>query len=216
MCERGREQAERLSIPSGILKIFGSRIKSLRFRTLTGRNGGIFLVWFWTFVCYSFAGFLLEVAFAAAVGGRPDRKGLLVLPLCPVYGLGACLILLLPRWVAVRPWALFLAGGLAATAAEYIDALYHEKVLGVTFWDYRGLPGNIAGRVCLPFSLAWGILSLGLVWWVHPRLLPWLERIPGPVSAAALLTLAADGWVTAVLLRRCGDTRCLRWDRRGG
>ena len=70
------------------------------------------MVWLWSFVAYSFAGFLLETAFAAASGGRPDRKGLLVLPLCPVYGLGACLILLLPRWVDDRPWALFLLGGL--------------------------------------------------------------------------------------------------------
>ena len=67
--------------------------------------------WFWSFTAYSFLGFLLEVAFAAAVGGRPDRKGLLVLPLCPVYGLGAGLILLLPGWVDARPWLLFLLGG---------------------------------------------------------------------------------------------------------
>lgn len=145
------------------------------------------------------------------VGGRPDRKGLLVLPLCPVYGLGACLILLLPKWVDARPWALFLLGGLTATAAEYADALYHEKALGVTFWNYDGLPGNLQGRVCLPFSIAWGVLSLGLVYWVHPALASWLARIPGPVSWAALLTLTVDAGITAALLRRSGNIQCLRW-----
>lgn len=169
------------------------------------------MVWFWSFTGYSFLGFLLEVAFAAAVGGRPDRKGLLVLPLCPVYGAGACLILLLPEWVDARPPVLFVLGGLMATAAEYCAALYHEKVLGVSFWSYNGLPGNFQGRVCLPFSLAWGLLSLGLVYWVHPALAPWLERIPGPVSWMAALTLAADGILTAFMLRRNGDTACLRW-----
>lgn len=169
------------------------------------------MFWFWNFVVYSFLGFLLEVVFAAAVGGRPDRKGLLVLPLCPVYGLGACLILLLPPWVSARPWALFLLGGLAATAAEYCAALYHEKALGVSFWNYDSLLGSVQGRVCLPFSLAWGTLSLGLVYWVHPILEPWLLLIPRPVSWMALVTLTADGLLTAALLRRSGDTACLRW-----
>ncbi len=169
------------------------------------------MVWFWSFVCYSFFGFLLEVAFSAAAGGRSNRKGLLVLPLCPIYGLGACLILALPPWAGARPWTLFLLGGLTATAAEYFDALYHKKVLGVAFWDYAGLPGNLQGRVCLPFSLVWGLLALVLVDWVHPALVPWLARIPGPVSGMALATVAADGILTALLLRRTGDTACLRW-----
>ena len=169
------------------------------------------MLWFWSFVAYSFFGFALEVAFASAVGGRPDRKGLWVLPLCPVYGAGACLILLLPGWVQDRPVLLFLLGGAAATGAEYAAALYHERVLGVRFWNYEGLPGNVRGRVCLPFSLAWGLLALGLTYWLHPLLLPWLARIPAPVGWTALATVLTDGLLTALVLRQRGDTACLRW-----
>ncbi len=171
------------------------------------------MLWFWSFVIYSFAGFVLEVLFARLAGGRPDRKGLLVLPLCPVYGLGACLILALPPWAVRHPGALFLLGALAATAAEYCDALYHEKALGVSFWNYEGLPGNLQGKVCLPFSLAWGLLALALTYQVHPALAPWLARIPGPVSWLALATLLADAILTAALLRHSGDTACLQWYR---
>ena len=155
-------------------------------------------------MAYSFAGFLLETAFARLTGGRPGRKGLLVLPLCPVYGAGACLILALPGWVDERP----------RTAAEYLAALWHEKALGVSFWNYEGLPGNIQGKVCLPFSLAWGVLSLGLVYWLHPLLAPWLARIPAPVSASALAALLADALFTAAALRGTGDTDSLRWDKK--
>lgn len=169
------------------------------------------MIWFWNFITYSFLGFLLESAFAGLTGGRPYRKGLLVLPLCPVYGVGACLILALPNWVDRRPWALFLFGGLAATAAEYLAALYHERVLGVSFWNYDGLPGSLQGRVCLPFSLAWGLLSLGLVYWLHPMLAPWLARIPAPVGWLALTALLTDGMFTAAVLRSTGDTASLRW-----
>lgn len=169
------------------------------------------MLWFWSFTGYGFAGFLLEVAFARLTGGRADRKGLLVLPLCPVYGAGACLILALTAPVRDYPPAVFALGALAATAAEYLAALYHEKALGVSFWSYDGLPGNLHGRVCLPFSLAWGMLSLGLVYRVHPVVAPWLARIPAPVGWAALTTLLADGLFTAALLRTTGDTASLRW-----
>ena len=63
-------------------------------------------------------------------------------------------------------------------------------------------------------SLAWGALSLGLRYWVHPTLAPWLARIPPPVGWSALTCVVADGLLTAVLLRRTGDITCLRWQRR--
>lgn len=114
------------------------------------------MVWFWNFVWYSFCGFLLETAYARLTGARGSRKCLRVLPLCPVYGAGALAILALPIGVQGRPWALFLLGGLVATGVEYAWAALCQRGLGVQFWDYAGLPGNIRGRVCLPFSLAWG------------------------------------------------------------
>ena len=69
------------------------------------------LEWIWYFIWYSFLGFLLEVGYARWTGGRRDRKCLLLLPLCPVYGLGACAVLLLPPWVLERPLLLVVAGG---------------------------------------------------------------------------------------------------------
>jgi len=171
------------------------------------------VIWFWYFVLYSFLGFLLEVAYARATGGRPDRKCLLVLPLCPVYGLGACAILLLPRWIAAQPLLLIFFGGLVATGAEYAASLVYEKGLGVSFWDYQGLPGSFQGRVCPAFSLAWGTLALVLVRWVHPLLMPLLLNIPVPVTWLALATVTTDLLLSAILLRRTGDRAVLRWYR---
>lgn len=169
------------------------------------------VIWFWTFLFYSLMGFFLEVAYARSTGGDPNRKCLLLLPLCPVYGLGACAILLLPGWVSRSLPALFLLGGLTATAAEYLTALFYHYVLHVSFWDYRGLPGSLQGRVCLPFSLAWGLLSVVLVRWFHPLVSPWLAAIPAPVSWAALAVFLCDAVFSAVLLRRTGSKACLNW-----
>lgn len=169
------------------------------------------MLWFWNFTAYSFLGYLLEEAFSLAVRRPEDRKCLVVLPLCPVYGLGACAILLLPKAVDVSLPLLFLLGGLAATAAEYGTALFYEKILGVAFWDYRGLPGSLDGRVCLPFSLVWGALAVALVRWVHPALAPFLASIPAPVTWASAAALGADLALSGYLLKRTGDKSCLQW-----
>ena len=51
----------------------------------------------WRFWTYSFLGYLLEKAYAAAVSAeKQTRKCLLILPLCPVYGLGTLAALALP------------------------------------------------------------------------------------------------------------------------
>ena len=169
------------------------------------------MIWVWNFILSSFFGFLLEVAYARATGGRGDRKSLLVLPLCPVYGVGACLILLLPRTVIQNPFTLFLLGGLAATAAEDGMAILYERGLGVSFWDYTGLPGSIQGKICLPFSLAWGALALPLIYFVHPAVARLTALIPPGVTWTAAATVAADMAVSGVLMKVTGNRDCLRW-----
>ena len=65
----------------------------------------------WYFWLYSFLGFLLERAFAAATRAEHQaRRCFLLLPLCPVYGLGMLAVLALPRELPF--WALALWGGL--------------------------------------------------------------------------------------------------------
>ena len=167
--------------------------------------------WLWYFIFYSFCGFLLEVAFARAAGHpKRDRKCLLLLPLCPGYGLGACLILLAappargPLWVMA-------AGGLAATAAELTMGLFYRYILGVQFWDYAGMRGSIGGLICPAFSLCWSVLALTLVYLVHPAVSVLAQRLPAGLAAPALILLVADALVSCVALRQTGTTEVLRW-----
>lgn len=172
------------------------------------------LEWLWYFIWYSFLGFLLEVGYARWTGGRRDRKCLLLLPLCPVYGLGACAVLLLPPVVLERPLLLAAAGGAAATGVEDGMALFYERVLRVSFWNYEGLPGSVRGRVCIPFALAWSLLMLPLVYLVHPAAARLAAAIPDPVSWAVLAALLGDLAISGGILRRTGDRACLQWYRR--
>ena len=167
--------------------------------------------WLWYFIIYSFIGFLLEVAFARAIRHpKRDRKCLLLLPLCPVYGLGACLILWLAPMVKSPLWVA-LAGGLAATGAELVMGAFYRFALGVEFWDYAGLPFNVGGKVCLPFSAAWSVLSLVLVYLVHPLTEALVARIPAGLTPAAAIFLLTDGAFTCWLLKTTGSTDSLKW-----
>ena len=174
--------------------------------------GDVCMIWIWYFLFYSALGFLLEVVYTRLTGGaKRDRKCMLFLPLCPVYGVGAVGILLLPRWIAARPLALILAAGAVATGAEYLLSWFYERAWGVAFWDYSGLPLHIHGRVCLPFALAWGLLSLPLIYWVQPAAQRWGELLPSGVIAALGLLFAVDWALTGQVLRRSHSTQALRW-----
>lgn len=171
------------------------------------------MIWFWYFLFYSFCGFLLEIAFAALTRHpKRDRKCFRLLPLCPVYGLGAAAILLLPGWVKGQPALLALFGALAATGVEYLVGAWDQHVLGVRFWDYSGLPGSAGGgKVCLLFTAAWGLLALPLVWVVHPAAARWAAALPAWLFWPVLLLTAGDALGSAARLRAAGTTDCLRW-----
>lgn len=172
------------------------------------------MFWLWRFILYSFIGFLLEVAFARAIGHpKKDRKCLLVLPLCPVYGIGAVLILFLTSLLRANVPGVMAIGFISATAAEYLTGLFYERVLGVRFWDYTHLPLNLGGKVCLLFSLAWTVLALALVYLAAPSLDRLLLRIPAAFAPPVLILVASDCLVSSIALRREGTTDVLRWYR---
>ncbi len=168
-------------------------------------------LWLWQFWTYSFLGFLLEKAFAAATGSaRRARRCFLLLPLCPVYGLGALAVLALPPALTDSFWGLAVWGGLAATAVEYAVHWGYEAAFGVRFWDYGQVWGNLRGRVCVPFSLAWGVLLAAGLPPVQGWLAPRLAAIPPQLTYAALLLFTADALLSARLLYRTGEAESVR------
>ena len=158
----------------------------------------------WYFWIYSFLGYLLEKCFAKVTRAEQQgRKCFLLLPLCPVYGLGMLAVLALPeRWkVGGR---LVVAGGVTATAVEYLVHLLYDKLLEVRFWDYSGMWGNLAGRVCIPFSAAWSLLLAVVLPPLQRLLTPVLAGILKPVVVPVYNFLGADGAMFAGTILACG------------
>ena len=162
----------------------------------------------WYFWIYSFFGWLVELAFSAISRSEEKRRRcLLLLPLCPVYGLGMLAVLALPPMGGLR---LVLSGGLAATAVEYAYHWAGERFLGVRFWDYSQVPGSLQGRVCLPFSLAWGVLVWAAARFVQPGAAALAAEAPAWLTYVCLLVFTADLVCSIRFLRVTGDLRGMR------
>ena len=129
------------------------------------------MAYFWYFLGYGFLGYLLEKLFAALTHAEHRvRKGFLLAPVCPVYGLAMCAVLALGADRIGPLWELALLCSITATTAEYAVHLFCDAVLGVRFWDYSATKTDVNGRICLPFSLAWGVLGALAVRLVQPAL----------------------------------------------
>lgn len=164
----------------------------------------------WYFWIYSFLGFLLEKLFAAVTHAEHQgRRCFLLLPLCPVYGLGMLAVLALPDVWMEGGWGI-LSGGLTATAVEYAVHWGYETFLGVRFWDYAQVRGNLRGRVCLPFTLAWGLLTAAAVRWVQPGAEALARAVPPEVTYVCLLIFSADALLSVRFLWVTGDIEGLR------
>ena len=56
-------------------------------------------------------------------------------------------------------WRQCIIGAAIITAVEFAAGCVINLWLGWDVWDYSGLPLNLLGQVCLPFSVLWFFLS---------------------------------------------------------
>ena len=72
-------------------------------------------------------------------------------------GLSACWLDHLAHRKRLRPWQRVLLGGLGITGIEAGVGLMANRRHRI--WDYRKMPLQWQGQVCLPYSAAWCLLS---------------------------------------------------------
>ena len=153
------------------------------------------------FFLISFIGWAFETGVCFVQNGEFYDRGFLFLPFCPVYGAPVCLIYFLfgrpsdglfyrlierkklksGRQVRVLDKivsivAYFLTAMAIATLGELVVGLMLEKN-GVTLWQYGG---NYCykGLICLPVSLAWGVLISLFAQFVLEKIERFVARIP--------------------------------------
>lgn len=112
----------------------------------------------------SVIGYCIEMVFGRITNGYwESRQSLVYGPFGLAYGLGGVVLsLLLFRDQEAPVWKVFLKSFFWLSLAEYIMSLGMEIVFGHVSWDYTNMPLNINGRICLLYSLFWGLL--GVLW----------------------------------------------------
>lgn len=147
------------------------------------------------FVLYSFVGYIGDAVYAYNKRDSDFKKCFLINLLCPVYGLGAIAIISCTRPIKQYKILTFVMGGLAATVVEYVLHFIYQEILGVSIWNYSNLPYNINGRVCLMFTVFWSILSMGLVYFIHPLVEKRMAAMPKTLFAVLLLFVGMDAMI---------------------
>ena len=161
----------------------------------------------WLFLAYAFLGWCVEVAFHAVSTGRFINRGMANGPICPIYGFGVLLVLLLLEPVKDHFFLLFLGSVIVTTALEYLTGWALEKFFHDKWWDYSEEPFNLKGYVCLRFSLMWGLACLLVVRVIHPSVLFVVDllcgNLPGRIVLGVLLALlVTDEVITFIQLAK--------------
>ena len=150
------------------------------------------------FIIYSVLGFIIETAFGAVTKGVIEsRKSFLYGPFCAIYGLGAVVMILCLQPFKKNNNTLFWGGFVAGSVIEYLVSLIGELIFHVIWWDYSDMPLNINGRVCVYFSIFWGLLGIYLVSSVNPKIDKLINFIKRKISDKALKIIEM---ITAVFL----------------
>lgn len=169
--------------------------------------------WFLLFLSSAFLGCCFEVGFVwLSTGLLMSRSSLLYGPFSVVWGLGAVLMtLVLSPLRRYGPWAVFAGGAVLGGGVEYLSSLVLERTFHRLFWDYTALPFDLAGRTNLLFAVFWGGAGLVWVYWLTPRLLRLLDRLPSRGGRAAVTVLAVLFALDALL----SAAAFLRMEERG-
>lgn len=171
----------------------------------------VYSVWFLLLMLYSFLGWCCEMVYCS-LGQRRlcEKRGFLNGPLCPIYGHGALLVLIVLHGGCEIPLLTFLFGGILTSVIEYITSYQMEKLFHMRWWDYSQRRFNLNGRVCLRNSALFGAACVVLCHIAAPRLtrgVVFLIQDGTGIPLALVLTIlyAADIIVSVRSAIRIGD-----------
>lgn len=137
-------------------------------------------------ICFvgSFAGVVVELLWCLFTHGYIEsRSGLVYGPFNLLYGVGAvALTVCLYQFRNRGSWISFLGGMLVGSAVEYVCSWGQELLFGSRSWDYSEMPFNINGRICLLYSVFWGILGVLWIKNIYPRMAKWILKIPNRIG----------------------------------
>lgn len=136
------------------------------------------------FIIYSFLGWIYETCFCTINEKSWQNRGFLYGPCIPLYGVGATLAqiifidLPLDFLQNASYLTIFIGCAIGSFFLEYLTSYTLEKRFNARWWDYSDMPLNINGRVCLPFTLCFGIAGVVVTQFIIPPIVNSISYIP--------------------------------------
>lgn len=154
------------------------------------------------FIIYSVAGYIIETLFGMVTKGVwESRQSFLYGPFCSIYGLGAVVMIMSLQYFNQNNNRLFIGGFIVGSIVEYIVSWYGDIVLHIKWWDYSNMPLNLNGRICVFFSIFWGLLAIYLMSYVNLKIDKLINFIKSKISIKLLKVVTAT--VTIFLFLDC-------------
>jgi len=130
------------------------------------------------FIVYSFLGWICETTYCTIIDKKYVNRGFLKGPFCPIYGLGALIVITILAPISDNIILVFLCGMILTSILEYFTGFLLEVIFNLKWWDYSDYRFNIKGRVCLLNSILFGILSVITINFIDPIIKKLIESIP--------------------------------------
>jgi len=149
-------------------------------------------------------GWCIETVYATINKKEFVNRGFLHGPFCPIYGFGTLSIIVLLKPIDTNYFLLFLGSVFLTSFIEYITGYILETSFNSTWWDYSDKSYNLHGRICLSFSIIWGLVSMFILKVVHPYIINVVNLIPpnrdSTIFYIALLYLIMDFIITVITI----------------
>lgn len=147
---------------------------------------------FWIFHVSCLLGWIFEGIFTCFTKKMfINHSALVIGPYNVAYGVGACLLTeALYRYKDDSYLKLFLIGFIGGTVAELIMGWGMELVLGFCAWDYSDRFLNIDGKVCLLFSIIWGLFGIMWIKLIYPWLIKLINKVNYNIGKKVAIFLA--------------------------
>ena len=144
------------------------------------------------FMLAGFVGWLYEVAVVWIMYGYVYNRGMLHMPIVPIYSVGAFILLPVFGRKKHKPLFVFAVSAVVTTVFELGASYLLDFIFGRHFWTYEDWYFSILDRASLISSAIFGIFALLYVFAVRPLSGKLSEKLPKQLCAGlAIISTAA-------------------------
>lgn len=141
------------------------------------------------------------------------RSGLILVPIHPIYAVGALLMTVCLRPLTkfkYRHFAVFFGAALIGSSFEFLASVIQSVLFKSNSWEYSQQPLNLGGRTSLSMAIIWGVLGLFWIGIALPKLLELIDAIEPEI----MHRLAGFGITLMFVAAIISIVAVVRWEMR--